>query len=285
MIRNVVFLILFGVNVLAAQAAPIKMAITVDDLPVHGSMPEGESRLEIAEKMLKAFEKHNLKGVYGFINAKNVDEMPETFKILKLWKDKGQFLANHTYSHISIQKISSQQYIQDILKNEVTLKKLATEQEYKFFRYPFLREGETVEKRETVREFLKQNHYQIAQVTVDFDDWYYNEPYAECKDLKAKTCVQFLKDSYLEFARTKLKESLSLSKELFGRDIKHILLLHIGAFNAEMMDDLLKTYKKMGVEFIPLQEAVNDPIYKIDSKFVAPKSLTFLEQIQKMGKN
>jgi hypothetical protein len=31
-----------------------------------------------------------------------------------------------------------------------------------------------------------------------------------------------------------------------------------------MMDELLKTYKKMGVKFISLAEALKDPVYEID---------------------
>ena len=40
-----------------------RMAITVDDLPVHGPLPVGASRLSIAKKMLAAFDKQHLKGV------------------------------------------------------------------------------------------------------------------------------------------------------------------------------------------------------------------------------
>lgn len=261
-------------------AETIKVAITVDDLPVHGSMPADENRYSVAEKMLKAFEKHKLSGVYGFINAKKVDQDPETLKILKLWQKHGQALANHTYSHGRIEKMAVDDYTQDIIKNEDLLKKLTQEQEFKYFRYPFLREGETKEKRSAVRNFLQKHNYQIAQVTIDFDDWYYNEPYAECRDLKAEVCIKFLKDSYLTRAYEKLRFAVRQSKDLFGRDIRHILLLHIGAFSAEMMDELLDFYKKKGVEFISLKEAVKDPVYKVDPEYVAPKSKNFLDQIE-----
>jgi hypothetical protein len=53
---------------------------------------------------------------------------------------------------------------------------------------------------------------------------------------------------------------------LFKRPVKHILLLHIGAFDAEMLESLIQLYQKKGVKFISLTEAVTDEIYKIDPK-------------------
>ena len=43
--------------------------------------------------------------------------------------------------------------------------------DYKYFRFPFLAEGETQEKRDGVREFLFHNGYKIAPVTLDFFDY------------------------------------------------------------------------------------------------------------------
>src|SRR5579863_9010391 len=42
-------------------AEPIQVAVTVDDLPVHGPMPPGVTRLAIAERLLAAFAAHHLR--------------------------------------------------------------------------------------------------------------------------------------------------------------------------------------------------------------------------------
>jgi hypothetical protein len=46
-----------------------QLAITMDDLPVHGTLPPGETRLSVAQKILAAFKAAGVPEVYGFING------------------------------------------------------------------------------------------------------------------------------------------------------------------------------------------------------------------------
>lgn len=66
---------------------------------------------------------------------------------------------------------------------------------------------------------------------------------------------------------------------MLGRPIKHILLLHLGAFDAVMLDELLPSYRQAGVTMIGLSEAMGDPAYKLDPDIVGDGELTFLFQI------
>ncbi len=52
--------------------------------------------------------------------------------------------------------------------------------DWHWFRYPYLREGETLEKRHAVATLLKDRGYRVAQVTLNFDDYAYNDPYTRC---------------------------------------------------------------------------------------------------------
>lgn len=42
------------------------------------------------------------------------------------------------------------------------------------------------------------------------------------------------------------------------------MLLHIGAFGATMIDELIKLYSSKGVEFMPMSTALQSPVYKND---------------------
>ena len=66
---------------------------------------------------------------------------------------------------------------------------------------------------------------------------------------------------------------------MLGRPIKHILLLHLGAFDAVMLDELLPSYRQAGVTMIGLTEAMGDPAYKLDPDIVWDGELAFLFQI------
>ena len=59
-------------------ASPVEVAVTVDDLPKHGPLAPGVTRLEIARRMLDAFARHHVPAVYGFVNGKHVDVEPES---------------------------------------------------------------------------------------------------------------------------------------------------------------------------------------------------------------
>ena len=49
-----------------------------------------------------------------------------------------------------------------------------------WLRYPFLHEGDTLEKRRAVRAWLFAHGYKVAEVSMDFEDYLWNEPYARC---------------------------------------------------------------------------------------------------------
>ena len=53
-----------------------------------------------------------------------------------------------------------------------------------------------------------------------------------------------------------------------GRDIPHILLIHVGAFTALTLDAVLKDWRSRGVEFISLEEALADPSIRVREKAI-----------------
>src|SRR5262249_42303211 len=161
-------------------AYAMEVAVTVDDLPLVGALPDGLARMKVVKKMLDVLSKHGIKGVYGFLNAKRIKESPDGLDILKAWVANGHYLGNHTYSHLDLNKFSLQEFLDDIAADEPSLSRFFDPRVYRFFRYPFLHEGNTREKRDGVRSFLQKRGYKIAQVTVDFSEWAWNDPYSRC---------------------------------------------------------------------------------------------------------
>ncbi len=260
-------------------AYSMEIAITVDDLPMNGDLPTGLLQIDIAKQMLATFKKHHLEHIYGLVNGKNA-QSKENIAILQEWVNQSQLLGNHTYDHIDLVKTDSAAYINNIQKNEELLNKLMGSKNYRYFRYPFLSEGNTQEKRDTVRQFLFKNKYDIAPVTVDFFEYEWNDPYVRCLNKHDNASIEWLKQTYIEQAMNALTIAHSLSMTLFNRDIKNVLLIHINSFTALMLDDLLTAYEKSGVNFISLPEALNDDVYKINPNIVRDRSYTFLNQVR-----
>lgn len=244
---------------------PLDVAVTVDDLPIHGPAYAGIDRLKIADDLLAAFRAHHLPPVYGFVNGKKVDDDPTTMAILRHWVDAGNPLGNHTYSHASLHDLEVPGYLADLEKGEAILRQLVPDEAtWKVYRYPYLREGNTLAKRDAVRGYLAAHRYAIAEVTIDGDDWAWNPPFARCYDRRDVLELFELRRGYVETQVSELRYARELTRRIAGRDVKHVLLLHIGAADAYSIDALLTAYEREGVRWIDLPTALADPFYAAD---------------------
>jgi peptidoglycan/xylan/chitin deacetylase (PgdA/CDA1 family) len=263
-------LILCGIPRLAAQQAPLQVAFTFDDLPAHGPLPPGEYRPEPMRTILKALKTEHMPPVYGFVNGFRTAEYPYQTELLREWLAAGNPLGNHTWSHPELDKSSAEKYIHNIAENEPLLDKIDPSGDWHWFRFPYLEEGDTLAKRNAVRSYLLGHQYKIAEVTVDFEDYLWNDAYARCAAKKDDAAVTSLHDSYLATADEYITYSRTLSQRLYGRDIPYVLLLHVGAFDAKMLPDLIALFRKRGFEFVSLPQAESDPAYSVDPKVAYP---------------
>lgn len=261
------------------HATSQQMAITFDDLPAHGSLPPGMTRIQIAQSILATLTAHNLPPTYGFINAEKVAKDPETEAVLKVWRAHGQRLGNHTWSHPDINGTTAADFDLEIQKNEPMLRKYMKGQDWHWFRYPFLHEGDTVEKRREVRAWLAAHQYRLAEVNMDFEDYLWNEPYARCMAKHDDAAIAKLHDSYLATAEEYVGVFRHMSEMVYGRQVKNVLLLHIGAFDAKMLPELLTMYRAKGFHFVSLEEAETDPAYVDDPDIGDDGGGALLEQM------
>ena len=76
-------------------SAALEMAITFDDLPSH--MYSGselhDNELSITDSILTSLQRHQVPGVYGFINGLRLEEKPETRDVLRRWVAAGQAMG------------------------------------------------------------------------------------------------------------------------------------------------------------------------------------------------
>jgi peptidoglycan/xylan/chitin deacetylase (PgdA/CDA1 family) len=159
----------------AAAQPKLKVALTFDDLPLNGSLPSGAKASDFARDTVAVLKKYRMPPSYGFINAAKLERNPDGALTLSIWKVAGHPLANHTYTHIDLTKNSAEDFTREVTRNEPVLELLmpdspGTKHHWRWFRYPYLHEGDTLEKRRAVRAFLASNGYRIAQTTLDYED-------------------------------------------------------------------------------------------------------------------
>ncbi|UWZ86612.1 polysaccharide deacetylase family protein [Occallatibacter riparius] len=250
--------------VLAAgvSAGAQQIAFTWDDVPVHGPLPAGETRVEIGKKLIATMQAEHMDDAYGFVNGVSMEREPASEPMMKDWRAAGFPLGNHAWSHMNLNTAKLEDWEADVLKNEPVLEKYAGSSDWHWLRYPYLAEGDTPEKRDAARKFLAEHHYKIAAVTMGFGDYTWNDPYARCVAKNDEAAIAQLESSYLDAAAQDVDFRRAMAKALFGHDIPYVLLMHVGAFDARMLPRLLKMYREKGFSFVTIEEAEKDPFYR-----------------------
>jgi peptidoglycan/xylan/chitin deacetylase (PgdA/CDA1 family) len=240
------------------------VALTFDDLPAAGILPAGQNRTKIATALAAELKANHLEGTYGFVNAVKLENDPDAQQALRIWIDAGMNIGNHTWSHISLTDNTVEAFEREIALDEPTLTQYAETRDWHWFRFPFLWEGETLEKRRAVRSYLHEHGYRTAQVTLDFEDYAWNDAYARCSVTPDAAAIEWLKQSYLETAAEYIRLGREEERIAFGREIPNVMLLHATAFTTLMLPDLVDLLRKEGFRFAALAEVEQDPAYAQD---------------------
>lgn len=240
------------------------IALTFDDLPAAGSLPPGQNRTKIATTLTAELKANHLEGTYGFVNAIKLENDPDAQHALHIWLDAGMNIGNHTWSHVSINSNTVEAYEHEIALGEPALAEYAQVRDWRWFRYPYLWEGDTLEKRHAVRSYLREHGYHVAQVTLDFEDYAWNDAYGRCLAKPDDAAIIWLKQSYLENAAEFIKLGREEERIAFGREIPNVMLLHATAFTTLMLPDLLDLLRAQGFTFAALAEVERDPAYAQD---------------------
>lgn len=268
-----VFRALFRIGLLLASASCFGqgVALTFDDLPLNGDQPPGVSQSQITRDTLAVLKEHKVPQVFGFVNSKRLEGNPDGAEALKLWVAAGERVGNHTYSHMDLNQNTPEAFERDLAQNEPVLELLSPKDDWKWLRYPFLREGETLEKRRAVRAYLHDHGYKIAEVTLDYEDYLWNSAYAHCEAKHDARSIEWLTTSYMSLASDYIDGNREMAKMVFGHDINHVMLLHLGAFSSTILPQLLDLIKQKGMHLITLEEAESDPAYQSDPDSISSR--------------
>ncbi len=181
--------------------------------------------------------------------------------LLSTWNDAGHAIANHTWSHsnYSNPKLMYPIFRDDILRADTLLTPYSNFK--KFFRYPYLKEGETIEKVDSLRTFLSSQGYRNGYVTIDASDWYIDSRLLARLKADAGADLSVYRNFYLKHILERAEFYENLSYKLNGRHIPHTLLLHHNILAALFIDDLIQLFQEKGWEIVSAEEAFSDPIY------------------------
>ncbi|HEV3471301.1 MAG TPA: polysaccharide deacetylase family protein [Pyrinomonadaceae bacterium] len=252
-----------------ARPTTKEIAVTIDDLPLNGPQFEAGRLRAMTEKLLAGLGRHRIPAV-GFVNESLLYVPGGTdarIALLKAWAAAGVELGNHTFSHVSFHSVPLAEYEDDFVRGEAVTRMLLKPkgQKPRYFRHPFLHMGPTAEAEKSFESFIAERGYRVAPVTVDTMDWMFLAAYSKARGDAGAS--QRVSDEYLKYVRVKLDFCERVSAELFGRPIRHILLLHANELNADNFEGLVGVLRERGYGFITLAEALGDPVYQFPEKY------------------
>ncbi len=251
-----------------------RVAITIDDGPVVGEMGDLERFQRISNGLISSLAAEKVPATI-FVNERQLNvpgQRDARAMVLEQWLDAGFDLANHTYSHPSLNKVPLWQYEDDVVRGDVIMRPLVERRgrTLEWFRYPFLHSGTTEEVHQAVMGFLARRGYRVAPVTVDYADYTFAGMFRNQRMAGDEDVAERIKRAYLEQVDLGFAYAEQASVELFGHEIPQILLIHCNELNALTLGDTIARLRKRGYTFIPLGEAMADAAYARPDTFVGP---------------
>jgi peptidoglycan/xylan/chitin deacetylase (PgdA/CDA1 family) len=249
-----------------ATPAPFDVAVTVDDLSVHGPLPQGMRWTGIALSYIATLKQHRVRQAWGFVNAKRIAQQPASEAVLDEWRKAGYPLGNHTYSHLGLSQAPSlQAWIDDAVAGEPAIAARMPGADWRVLRFPFLDGGADQARHDGAAGWLAAHGYRIADVSLSFDDWAYTDTYARCLDKGDQAAIAALKAGYLRRVDAAIVRARALSQRVYGRMIPQVLLTHLGAWSAATLPEVMARLDAAGARYVTLEQAQGDAAYRTPS--------------------
>ena len=239
------------------NAARPQLALTIDDPTLSlGSILKWQ---EANGRILKAISEKNVRAAL-FVCGMRVDEA-DGAKLLTTWDQAGHLICNHSYSHKFYgEQTSYADFAVDFLKNEKVIAPYRNRTA--LFRYPFLKEGDTADKRDRFRALLKERGYRVGHVTIDASDWYVSQRFVDRLGKRPKAPVAPYRDYLVAHLLDRATFYRQLALDVLGRDIRHTLLMHFNPLNAFVLSDVMNAFESAGWQWIDASLAFEDPVFR-----------------------
>lgn len=260
-----------------------RIVLTYDDLPANIYVDSEPGVRNITHDLVDALVRHEIPAI-GFVNegklypAGELD--PARAAFLEYWIDAGLELGNHTFSHPDLHSTDLETFQADVLEGERVTRRLlgGVGKRPRYFRHPFLHTGRSLEVKSRFEAFLAEHGYRVAPVTIDNQEWIYARAYDHALVRRDRGLADRIAVAYVAYMDSVVGYYEAQSRALVEREIPQVMLLHANRLNADTTDDLVEVLRRRGYRFIDLDEALEDPAYRLPDEFVGRGGITWIHR-------
>ena len=256
--------------------------ISVDDLPVAGGglHTDPDDRAQVTRGLLAALAKHGIRAQALVIQRSVAGPADEA--LLDLWLAGGHELGSHSYAHLNYTATPAAAYVADIEKGLAGLDAFLAPRgrHARFFRFPMLREGDTLDKLLAARAALQAAGVRNLPVTIDNQDWSFEAPFVGASRAGDAARQRAVLDDYLAALRAAVRHHEESGDDLLGRASPQILLLHANSIGAAAWDELFGWLAATGHRFATADEVLADPAFSLPHQFVARYGTSLWDRLE-----
>jgi peptidoglycan/xylan/chitin deacetylase (PgdA/CDA1 family) len=258
------------------DSSSMRVSITIDDVP--------NSRLFDADngnsRLLNMLDSVNIP-VAIFINEGLIykgDTLAHK-ELLESWVSRDFITAgNHTYAHSRYSESSFEQFTKDIEDGLNLSDSLANvyDKNISYFRFPFNDLGKDSLEHSAITSYLQKNDAIITPFTIESSDWMFNYVYSHYLDLGDSSSAKESGQLYITETLQLFEFYDSLSVAHFQRHADQIYLCHDNRLNTDCLEQLIQELNAREYQFISLDEAMEDDIYKQQDSYYKKWGISWL---------
>jgi peptidoglycan-N-acetylglucosamine deacetylase len=246
-----------GAFLFASSASSQSIALSFDDGPDMAD----KTGLGAAERNTAILAQLADAHVKSILFVTRTDNDQNRNDLIREWGQEGHQIGNHTATHPDFDEVSLANYEHELRACDKAIRGMPGYT--RRFRFPYLKEGDTIEKRDGFRAFLDSNGYETGPVSVDASDWYYSQRLSDRLNKDRAADRLPYRDAYLRHLYDRAQYYDGLSRTVLGRSVAHVLLLHHNLINALFLKDVIQMFRDKGWTIIDSETAFQDPVYRM----------------------
>jgi beta-lactamase regulating signal transducer with metallopeptidase domain/peptidoglycan/xylan/chitin deacetylase (PgdA/CDA1 family) len=220
----------------------------------------------------------------GFVTGAAISDGEKLFpvraNIVRLWRDAGLEVGIGNFKHVWFYHTPYDEYVAGVEKNERTVRQILAEKNMplRYFSYPYLNTGKTVEDRDRFEAWLQGRGLNSVKYTIDNNEWMYSYVYDMARNDNDLNTMTETRVAFMTYMSKMFDHYEAYSDGMFGRDISQTMVLTPSRLVADSFDDLFGMIQKRGYKFVTMDEAQADEAYKTPESFMGESGISWFER-------